>query len=312
MATVTWNLEQADLFPEGTKVEVTPRFTEQFGGPGGNVTAKATVNKQGVAKLSGLTADAPYWAYGDVEVPDPANPAKRTTRTHSIAFTPLSRDALAHPDLRSTPEETTRRRIAEAEAATEARRQAEKKDPLAASPAPGRTVEPNRVTGSRSSRDVSTRVEPEPKPGPRQQDTSGVVQRSDTIDGEATPKDARELVPGPAQDDVPKRQLQRSSTEQGEATPKDRDEQVPSARQEDVPSGTVQRSDTATGEAEPKPRKGRAKTAPKKERDSAAQRARGRTPAKPERKVRPKGRKKTVSAKTGASKRKTTNSNRRK
>lgn len=304
MAKVTFQLEQADLFPAGTKVHVTPRFTEQFAGAGAATTTTATVDKNGVAKLSGLEADAPYWAYGDVEVPDPADPRKRTTRTHSVAFTPLSADSLAHPDLRTTQEETGRRRLAEAEAATAARREAEKKDPLAASPAPGRTVQPNRVEGARSSVDARTRVEPEPKPGPRQQDTTGIVQRSDTIDGEATPKDPAELVPGPSQDDVPAKQLQRSSTEQGEATPKERDEQVPSAKQEDVPRGTVQRSDTPEGEAEPKPT-GRSRTKAKKERDSSAQRARGRTPAKPERKARPKGRKKTVSAKTGASKSKT-------
>jgi hypothetical protein len=81
-------------------------------------------------------------------------------------------------------------------------------------------------------------------------DVQGVPQRSDTPFGTATPKDPKELVPAPSQDDV--KGPQRSDTEEGTAAPKDRGEVVPSLKQQDAPKGLKQSSATPEGEITPR------------------------------------------------------------
>lgn len=253
MATVT--LSQG--FPKGTKARAFVRASDTFA-PSGPPAATATADDSGQVKLTGLTDGAHYWVQVD------GTPGARTVLAKGPSF---NEDQLLH---RAGPEATARRLQADREAQTEARRKAEKTDPLVASPATGRTVVDNSPT--RRSPQVA-----EPQPGPRQQDFSG-PQRSDTPDGQAHPKDPKEPVPDVRQEDVAKSAHQRSSTETGVATVKDPAEQVPAARQEDTRG--AQRSDTATGQAEPKPAVKGAEV--QKRDDSSPNRARGNTRAKGE------------------------------
>jgi hypothetical protein len=197
----------------------------------------------------------------------------------------FSEDANLH---RTGPEATGRRLQADREAQAEARREAEKTNPLVASPAPGRTVVQNRPARGRGPLG-------EPQPGPRQDQTRG-PQRSDTPDGLGVPKDPKEHVPDVPQEAVGKNTPQRSSTETGTAAVKDLSEQVPGLRQEDV-TRKPQRSDTPHGTAEPKPP---VKGVQKRD-DSSANRARGRTKTKAEENVAKRPKKKTT--KTGTAKR---------
>jgi hypothetical protein len=171
----TFELDQADLFPPGTKVGLYPRHTDHFAAKGLKPLKTFEVGKDGIAKLTGLDEDVPYFVVADVEAPDP--PKRKETR--SVTITALSDASRVHPDLRTTPEETIRRRIAETQATAKARAEAERKDPLAASPAPGKTLESNRVKSPSK-----------PLPGEeptKQEHVQGVKQSSDTIAGEATP-----------------------------------------------------------------------------------------------------------------------------
>lgn len=95
----------------------------------------------------------------------------------------------------------------------------------------------------------------------QEQVPDGVVQRSSTPRGQATPVDTAEQVPHGRQEDVPKGVVQRSDTPHGQATPID----VGPQSQEDVPDGVVQRSATPRGVATPLPSGGPVKAQLEKE-----------------------------------------------
>lgn len=246
-----------DRFPAGTKLSVHPRLADSFGSALPTLKT-VSVPADGEVSVSGLDEGAPYWlSDGDRAVAFIAKDAQGKVQS------PAAKLAAKHGGL--------------------------------ASPAPGRSVTSNVITGARSSSDIKRRHQEvvlsedrdraaeEPVPAPNQLDVKGTPQRSDTAFGEATPKDPKEDVPRPAQDTVGKRQPQRSSTEFGEATPKPKDEVEPALAQEDA-GRLKQRSDTELGSVEPKPR-GKSKTAAKKRKDSSAAKAEGATPAKPSEKT---------------------------
>jgi hypothetical protein len=277
VATTSVTLTHA--FPKGTKANAYVRSSDSFSG-GQHVISSGQADKDGTVEVKGLTPGALYWI--DVEGFD-------LTYTVQAKDDSWDEDASLH---RTGPEATGRRLQADREAQAEARRQAERKDPLTASPAPGRTVVDNKP------KHKSPQVK-EPQPGPRQDETSG-PQRSDTPDGEGTPKDPREHVPQVPQEAIGSTTPQRSSTETGTATVKDPQESVPAAKQSDVPASTPQRSSTEGGEAAPKPKVSGKEVA--KRADSSASQARGRSAPKPEEVVKPKATTKTTT-KTGTPKR---------
>jgi hypothetical protein len=260
--------ELSGRFAPKAKIGVWLRASDVFA-PSTKPLSTATVDQNGDLTVKGLDVGVQYWV---TEVDPP--------RSHVISVqgkdASFNEDATLH---RVGPEATGRRLQADREAQAEARAKAEKSDPLVASPASTQTVVDN--TPKRKTPSVA-----EPQPGPRQDEISG-PQRSDTPDGEATPKDPNESVPHVRQEDVAKGALQRSDTATGIATVKAADEILPSARQEDVPTSTPQRSNTETGQAEPKPPVRGAEV--KKRDDSSANRARGRTKVKAEENVKPKG-----------------------
>jgi hypothetical protein len=258
-------IELPGRFPPGAKVQVHLRASDSYS-PGSAVVAQGQVGADTSLKLSSqkLVVGAQYWVSdGD------------RTLSVQVKDDSFNEDATLH---RVGPEATARRLQADREAQAEARAKAEKTDPLAASPAPGR----NETDNSPAKKTPSVA---EPQPAPKQQEISG-PQRSDTPDGTAVPKDPGEHVPDVPQEAVGKNTPQRSSTETGVATVKDLQETVPSARQEDVASSTPQRSSTPEGQAERKPPvKG---AGVQKRDDSSANRARGRTRAKAEENVKGK------------------------
>ena len=267
-------------FTPKAKVEARLRASDIYA-PGAATASTGTADASGDVKLSGLDVGVQYWVSND------KTSEVRTIQGKDESF---NEDSVLHRD---GPEATVRRLQADRQAQADARAKAEKSDPLVASPAPGRNVTDN----SPKKRAPSVA---EPQPGPRQDETSG-PQRSDTPDGEGTPKlDAKEFQPQVPQEEVGKNTAQRSSTETGAAAIKPADEVVPSARQEDVSSSTPQRSSTETGTAEPKPAP---KGAHVKEReDASASQARGRTAVKAEENVTGKRTAKQTT-KTGTTKR---------
>jgi hypothetical protein len=255
MATASVTLSQG--FPKGTKARAFVRASDTFT-PSGSPAASASADDKGQIRLSGLEQGAFY--YVQVE----GQPGARTVQAKGPEF---NDDGPLH---RHGPEATARILQRDRDAQAKVRREAEKTDPLVASPAPGRTVVSNAP-------DKKTSSVAEPQPGPKQQEFSG-PQRSDTPDGQAHPKDPKEPVPDVRQEDVAASTPQRSSTETGVATVKDLKEQVPAIRQEDI--SWPQRSNTETGQAEPKPKVRGAEV--QKRDDSSPNRARGNTPAKAE------------------------------
>lgn len=236
----------ADRFKPGSKVDVLPRLGDQ---PRGDAVKRTTVKDNGDVAVSGLIDNAPYWL---------------TDGDKAVAFVAKT-DELRGMDVM---ERAGRR---ETNWQTQAQREGRAKLHRAelASAAPGKSTSTNIVTGARSSRakqqlandpevqpevreqlENRQTVEPAPRPAPNQMDVSGVLQRSDTPLGAATPKEKDEIVPSPSQDDV--KGLQRSDTEFGQAAPKDRSEVEPALSQEDAPKGLVQSSDTELGSVEPK------------------------------------------------------------
>ena len=279
MGTIT----PSQSFKPGTKVSAFTAVGDVAPTPGASPAKTSTAGGDGRVEFKGLPDGVLYQLGWDEDG------TWRTVRVQSKSEEFLRE----HGDLRTLPETVVRRNLSDRQAQAEAVEADRKKNPLAGSPAPGRTVESNKSPDKR-------RIVGEPQPGPHQRDVQGVPQRSDTIDGEATPKAKDEIVPEPSQEDVGKNVAQRSSTETGTAAIKPKGEQVPAARQEDVPKGTPQRSATETGEAAPKPAvKG---VEPEKQAESSAQRVRGNTRPKPERVTKPKGTVKDVT-KTGAPKR---------
>jgi hypothetical protein len=276
----TTDVQLSDRFPKGTKasLSVLAGSVVQPGEPQKTTTA----DDKGIISFSGCLVGAQYV----VKVQGDGWTAQYAVQAKDETF---NEDANLHRD---GPEATRRRLQADREAQAEARREAEKKDPLVASPASGKTVVENKP--ERRSPAVA-----EPQPGPRQQETSG-PQRSDTPDGLGVPKDPKESVPDVRQEDVSRNTPQRSSTETGVATVKDLSEQVPGLRQEDV-TRKQQRSDTPHGTAEPKPPVRGAQV--QKRDDSSANRARGRTRVKAEENVSKRPKKATT--RTGTAKRAT-------
>jgi hypothetical protein len=132
---------------------------------------------------------------------------------------------------------------ADREAQAEARRKAEKSDPLVASPASGGRSSPNRP-------DRKTPSVAEPQPGPKQQEISG-PQRSDTPMG-WRPEGPERACARRAQEAVGKNTPALRHGDGGCDGQGPR-ETVPSAKQEDVAASTPQRSNTESGQAEPKP-----------------------------------------------------------
>jgi hypothetical protein len=266
-------------YVKGTEARAHLRASDTFS-PGTPVVSRAKAGDDGKIVLKGLKAGVLY--YIDVD----GQPGAISVQAKGPEF---NEDALLH---RTGPEATGRRLQADREAQAAARTEAEKKDSLVASPAPGRTLVDNRP----AKRSPSV---PEPQPAPKQQEISG-PQRSDTPDGTATPKDPKEPVPQVKQEDVGANVPQRSSTETGVATVKDVGESVPSAKQADVPSSTPQRSSTERGQAESKPKVRGAEV--QRRTDSSASQARGKTQAKAEEQTKPKATTKNTT-KTGTPKR---------
>lgn len=250
-----------------------------------NAEQVATTNKDSETTFKNLTDGGHYWAVAEID-----------GAVRAVALYARPDDYAGESGLAATRHASQQEAAAQAQLAAEAHAEAVKKDPLANSPALGGPDEShNVVTGSRSTANIHAQTagepskskEQEPQPHLRQEDLpKGTAQRSDTLTGQATPKDPKEAVPRVRQEDVPASTPQRSSTETGEAAIKDLGEEVPVAKQEDVPKGVKQRSDTETGEAAPKPRV--SKVEAQKRKDSSAARARGRTPDKPEERAKPK------------------------
>jgi hypothetical protein len=230
----------AQVFKPGSKITIEP---------GGHT---ANVNENGDVKVTGLDEYKAYTVSGTNAAGESRSLTVFAKSDATRAMTSLERSERERARLR---EQSSLKRPA---------------DPLP-SAAPGRTVTPNITTGARSSVDVKARHqdaltdqlsedrkvgESDPRPAPNQVDVQGVPQRSDTPFGQATPKDPKELVPAPGQNDVSG--PQRSDTEEGTAAPKDRSEVVPSQRQEDAPKGLKQSSDTPHGEITPKESQSRA------------------------------------------------------
>jgi hypothetical protein len=236
----TFELDQADLFPPGTKVGLYPRHTDHFAAKGLNPLKTFTVGSDGIAKLTGLDEDVPYFVAAEVEPPDPP----KRKEWHTASITALSDASRVHPDLRTTPEETIRRRIAETQAASKARAEAERRDPLAASPAPGKTVEPNRVKNP-------PKLPPEEKPPSlRQEHVQGIKQSSDTRTGEATPLEPVKKAEPKGSGRARPRRSTRPSNRTKKATVPKGERPRPGLKQAHV-QGRKQSSDTAQGEATP-------------------------------------------------------------
>lgn len=280
MATVT----PSTHFAPKTKVSAYIRVNDVTPTPNANPAKSVQAGSDGKATFTGLKDGVQYFIGWDED-----------GDWRTIAVQAKSDEYLReHGDLRTLPETVVRKNLADRQAQAEAIEADRKKNPLAGSPAPGRTVESNQSKDKR-------RIVGEPQPGPHQRDVQGVAQRSDTIDGEATPKDPKEHVPDVPQEELAKNTPQRSNTETGVATVKDVGETVPAAKQEDVPKSTPQRSSTESGQAERKPPVKGAEVA--KRDDSSANRARGRTQAKAEENVKAKAPVKATT-RTGTPKRK--------
>lgn len=283
----TTDVTLSDRFPEGAKasISVLAGSVVQPGKPWKSLK----VGRGGKVRFAGCEVGAQYVVKVDV-------PGERKDEVAwSAQFAVQAKDASFSEDAslhRVGPEATGRRLQADREAQAKARADAEKQDPLVASPAPGKTVVDNKPR--RRGPLVS-----EPQPGPRQDETSG-PQRSDTPDGLGVPKDPKEHVPDVPQEVVGRNVPQRSSTETGIATVKDLGEQVPGLRQEDV-TRVPQRSDTPHGTAEPKPPVKGARV--QRRDDASANRARGRTKVKAEENVKKSPVKRTT--RTGTAKRAT-------
>ena len=223
-------------FPANSRIELHERNGDWFQ-PGqlGSPVKTATSDKNSVVEFKGLNAGDRFWA---------VDPKANSGQGRAVAVTAKEQPA-AKP--KSSPLQSAARGGA---------------DP---------TANVRLVTGARSSKDKKpaptffhesvgeptpkSEQEAEPLPAPRQEDFTGVPQRSDTVSGEAHPKPKDEDVPTVKQEDVPKSTRQRSSTETGEATvidPKELDV-TPSVPQ-DAQRGR-QRSATPEGEATPKPKK---------------------------------------------------------
>lgn len=270
-------------FPAGTTVHAVPAVSDL---PPDrlprNAEKKAKTDKNSVTKFTGLQDHVNYWLVAEVDG------AVRARRYYARPD-----DYAGEQGLAATRHATQLENQAQAEAQAKAYEEAVKSDPLANSPAPGKADEQhNVITGARSTENFVSKTageavlsgsqEKEPQPHLRQEDTpKGTVQRSDTITGQATPKDKDESQPKIPQEDVPKGTVQRSATETGEAAIKPSDEKLPVASQDDA-SG-VQRSDTEEGEATPKPKASPVEA--QKAKDSAKSKARGRTPDKTEERV---------------------------
>lgn len=250
-------LDVAPRLPVGSTVEAHPRLVDTLTGPPvTKAAASGKVGKDGKVTFTGLVEHGPYFAVGtDVNGEHAA-----------INFTADGQHAPA--DDRYTQPESAAQSLREANAAGKVR---EGQPAIAGSSAAGRTV----VTGPRNSVNaVIHKEDPEPLPAPHQRDMGNAVQRSNTPEGQGTPKDVNELQPKPDQASVKKGTVQRSQTPQGEATPVDPGETVPDAKQEDTRG--AQRSQTETGQATPKPRT-RSKRQQQKARDSSVSKARGGT-----------------------------------
>jgi hypothetical protein len=268
MATKKGNVTVRGTFVPGTKVKLFERGSEITfsAGVAGDSVKSATTSKNGETEFKDVPLGT-YWAVGEVETQRPSPNAGTAgmvdvEETRTVAVTVKDRQ-------RADGREPLRRR-----------------ETKLTSAAPGRDTSHDVVTGARGSESAgptritdpetgasstfahnsvgvpSDDVPDEPQPHLRQEDVDdGIVQRSATLTGQATPKDPDELQPRPSQEDlregripgIPKDAVQRSATPFGEATPKAADEVQPAVKQEDVAKGTLQRSDTPSGQAEPKP-----------------------------------------------------------
>lgn len=245
-------LQVADRFPPGSKVEVFPRVHDFFT-PGQTPAVKsATVGKDGSIKLSGLVDHGPYFLAAEVKVQRPSPRGQvEVEEWRSVAFTaspPDNATALSLPDAVEH---------ARLESAARAEVLSKTSIDLASAPggAPAVSTSPV-VEGPRGTGNVSTigamPVVARTIPFPRIEDQKkGTPLRSHTDTGEAHPVPEGERQPKPAQSDIPKGTKQRSDTPVGEATPVDPGEVQPTVPQEDVPKSLPQASDTETGEAAP-------------------------------------------------------------
>lgn len=254
MASAT-TLSVGDRFPVGSRVEAHPRLLDTLSGrPVTKAVAVGKVDRNGDVTFTGLVEHGPYFAVGE----------DAEGRFGAINFTADGRHASA--DERYSQPESAAQSLREANAAKAVR---EGQPPIAGSAASQRTV----ITGPRNSVNaVMQKSEREPLPHAHQRDMGNAVQRSNTVEGQGTPKDRDELQPKPAQQHVKKGTVQRSQTERGEATPIDPGETVPAGRQEDERG--AQRSQTSTGQATPKPRT-RSRRGQERARGSSVSKAKG-------------------------------------
>lgn len=173
-----YELQVADRFPQGTKVEAHPRIADFFT-PGQTApVATAKVGRDGLVSFSGLVEHGPYFAAAELteEVPDSSAPEGRreVTRWQAVAFTA------------SNPGAAQDRDEANAQAAREAEARAKvAKDTavdLASAPAGGDTGTPMTGIheGARGTEVLSERIE-----GVK----AGTPLASHTATGEAVPVD---------------------------------------------------------------------------------------------------------------------------
>jgi hypothetical protein len=129
-------------FPEDTKVRLIPRATDHWIPGRPTVPQQATATTKGGETVFKNVPTGPYWVVGEVDgsevsVMVTAKPADYETQ---------------HPDLRKRAHLAEVDRIANVDAKTKLVKEAVKKDPLANSPAPGRTMPSNNPVHGRGRR----------------------------------------------------------------------------------------------------------------------------------------------------------------
>lgn len=170
-------------FPDGAKVGAYPRAGDDFN-PNAGEPEKTATTKGGETTFEGLRDNAPYFAAAKVD----------GEWRHAAFTAKADRFEDVGLDLRKRAYMAERERKAQIDARSETVKAEREKNPLAGSPAPGETVQPNVVHGARDSRSVTSTSEAVGSPGGVSQErVSGIPQRSDTPHGEATPIPAGEL-----------------------------------------------------------------------------------------------------------------------
>ncbi len=221
-------------FPVGTEVGLYPRTGDFF--RGGRSVQKGKVGDDGHVRFDGLEEGDRYWAAAEVD-------DRVRARAVTAKVQPGAKKALAAKEVRERLH-ATRPAMPSGQVVSGARNTVNSR----ATSASGAAFA-SKAAGVPTPKEDQ---EAEPLPHVRQEDARDVPQRSATVTGMATPKDPEEIVPAPAQSDVPDGTPQRSATKLGVAAPKEKGEEAAGAKQEDA-ADVPQRSATPDGVAEPKP-----------------------------------------------------------